>query len=79
MITINKHLQGKKDIELNAETFPRLFDGGERVRDISIIETADGLDVQTILDSEQIYKAIRDFLRTLNDIRKNNKQEITKK
>lgn len=70
MITINKHLEGQTQIEVNAENFPRLFDGAQRVRDISIIETADGLDVQTILDSERIYKAIKDFLRTLNDIRK---------
>lgn len=63
MITINKQIDDKKSVTLNAENFPRLFDGAERVRDISIIETADGLDVQTVLNSEEIYKAVADFLR----------------
>ena len=63
MIKINEQISGKKSVTLNAENFPRLFDGLERVRDISIIETADGLDVQTVLNADEIYKAVADFLR----------------
>lgn len=63
MIYINKQIGSKKEVTLNAENFPRLFDGSERVRDISIIETADGLDIQTVLNADEIYKRVAEFLR----------------
>ena len=63
MLYINKQLNGKTETQVNAENFPRLFDGAQRVRDISIIETPDGVDIQTILNAGEILAEICAFLR----------------
>ena len=63
MITINKQIKDKTDVKVTPENFPRLFDGSHRVRDISIIETETGIDVQTILNADEIKTAIAKFLR----------------
>ena len=62
-IFINSQLGDKKSAELNAQNFPRLFDGQKQIRNISIIETAQGLDIQAILTPLEIEQEITQFLR----------------
>lgn len=63
MIIINKQIEGLTNVKVTPENFPRLFDGSHRVRDISIIETDTGIDIQTILNTDGIKTAITNFLR----------------
>lgn len=63
MMTINKQLAGLASAEVTPENFPRLFDGVHRVRDISIVETDAGIDIQTVLNADAINKAVVNFLR----------------
>lgn len=63
MITINKQIEGRTNVKVTPENFPRLFDGSHRVRDISIIETEKGIDIQTVLNIDEIKTAIANFLR----------------
>lgn len=63
MLRINMQLEGVANVELTPENFPRLFSGSYRVRDISIISTDDGIDIQTILNADEIKTAIIKFLR----------------
>nr|DAK83721.1 MAG TPA: hypothetical protein [Caudoviricetes sp.] len=61
MITINKQIEGLSAVKITPQNFPRLFDGKQRVRDISIVSNDTGLDIQTILDAEGVVKAVTDF------------------
>lgn len=60
-IDINKQIEGFSEVKVSFENFPRLYDGAHRVRDISIIESENKIDVQTILNSEEIIKALKNF------------------
>lgn len=63
MIAINKQLAWLTSAKVTPENFPRLFDGKHRVRDIGIIETDAGIDIQTVLDADEIRSSVADFLR----------------
>lgn len=63
-IHINKQLNGAEHVELNRENFPRLYDGNIRVRNISIIDNGDTLDIQTIYHADELRAAILEHLRT---------------
>lgn len=60
-IDINKQIEGFSEVKVSVENFPRLYDGVYRVRDISIIESENKIDIQTILNSEEILKALKNF------------------
>ena len=64
-IRINKQLDGKTSAEITPKNFPRLFDGAQRIRNISIIELENTIDIQTIYHPDEIKKAITEYLRTL--------------
>ena len=63
VIHINKQLNGKTNIEITPENFPRLFDGEIRVRNISIIENENEIDVQAVTSEMHIKQSIIDFMR----------------
>ena len=63
-IYINKQLNGTEYVELTRENFPRLYDGNIRVRNISIIDNGDTLDIQTIYHPDELHNAIIEHLRT---------------
>lgn len=63
MIYINKQLNSQTAVEATPQNFPRLYDGAQRVRDISIIEYENSIDIQTILNAAEIRAEIAAFLR----------------
>lgn len=62
MIKVNIQITEAEPIHINAENFPRLFEGDKQVKDISIEYGSDCLDVQsTIEDGKIVAQHIRNF------------------
>ncbi len=60
MYYINMQLQGKiGPLTVNAENFPRLFENGKKVREISVLRVGKNWDVQTTLDGPQMRNEIQ--------------------
>lgn len=79
-IRVNMQLTGNAPIEVNKENFPRLFTGDEQTREISIVYTEDGIDVQSSITNGNLFqKAVETWINA-EEIRLNNELvEIQKK
>lgn len=66
MILVNPQLKGRKQCEINRETFPRLFsDNGQQLREIVIFFSEDNKNIiveTTISNAETVKRALDLFI-----------------
>ena len=79
-IRVNMQLSGNEPIEVNAGNFPRLFTGDRQTREISIVYTEDGIDVQSSITNGNLFQEAVERWIITEEIRMNNElAEIQKK
>ena len=66
MICVNQHLKGHPHdvpVQVNEQTFPKLFYAGKQVREIAVWQEGEDIVVQTTLgDMEIIMRDVRNFI-----------------
>ena len=79
-IRVNMQLAGNAPVEVNKENFPRLFIGDKQTREISIVYTEDGIDVQSSITNGNFFQEAVERWIITEEIRMNNElAEIQKK
>ena len=64
-IRVNMQLTGNAPTEVNAENFPRLFTGDQQTAEMSIVYTADGLDIQSSITNGNLFqKSVETWINT---------------
>ena len=71
-IRVNMQLAGNAPVDVNADNFPRLFTGDEQTREISIVYTEDGIDVQSTITNGNVFQKVVETWINAETIRLNN-------